>query len=111
MLDYEVLFYRLLSYVVNENGGCLDSALDVLGITPKEAQEIKKEFNWDDEELDTEAFVADWARNDYDNGKPVEDYTEFSGLCEDEGIEPTPELYKIYVDNCCYHEDEEEEEE
>ena len=54
MLDYEVLFYRLLSYVMNENGGCLDSALADLGTTPEESQEIKKEFNWDDEEEEEE---------------------------------------------------------
>lgn len=49
MLDYEVLFYRLLDYVVNGSGNNIDSVLDKLGITDKEQNQIKKEFNSEDE--------------------------------------------------------------
>lgn len=107
MLDYEILFYRLLDYVVNENGGNLDSVLDKLGITDKEQNQIKEEFNWTDEDddfddPDIDQLIIEWARNDYDNGKPVEDYNEFSKLCEDMDIKPTQKLYKLYLDNYCY---------
>ena len=80
----------------------------------EEAEEFGQDgwFGEDDEDPeDPEDIVAEWARDDYDNGKPVEDYTEFSRLCEDMDIEPTPELYRIYLENCCYPEEYEEEDE
>ena len=55
MLDYESLFFRALSNMVNDNGGSIEEALDACGVFEEEDREfIKKEFNWDDEEEDEE---------------------------------------------------------
>lgn len=55
MLDYESLFFKALSHIVDANGGSLEEALDACGVFEEEDREfIKKEFNWNDEEKDEE---------------------------------------------------------
>ena len=50
------------------------------------------------------------AQTDYNCGRPIEDYVEFSKICRAEGFEPTEELWQVYQENYGPTEDEEEEE-
>lgn len=43
--------------------------------------------------------VISWANFDYECGKPIEDYREFSKCCEANDIEPSEELWQVYLDN------------
>ena len=82
--------------------------------------ELEKEFpnfgiEEDDEDdiysstsMDAE-YVKTMAQDDYDFGHPVEDYDEFSKILEDDGVQPTEELYSLYIDTLDSFGDEEEE--
>ena len=51
MIDYEVLFYRLLGYVVNEVGMDVEETLDEIGVQNlHEQEEIISSFEDSDEE-------------------------------------------------------------
>ena len=43
--------------------------------------------------------VIEIARLDAETGKPIEDYEEFSKYCKEDGIEPTEQLWNIYLSN------------
>jgi hypothetical protein len=46
-----------------------------------------------------EEKVIDMAKFDYECGKPIEDFIEFSKVCEEDGIEATEELWQVYLNN------------
>ena len=43
--------------------------------------------------------VIEWAYNDCESGRPVEDYREFSKLCADSGIPASEDLWQIYLNS------------
>ena len=47
---------------------------------------------------DVKSFIRDMAIEDRQAGLPVNNYDEFAGLLEDEGIAPTDELYQYYLE-------------
>ena len=50
-LNYEILFYNALTFILEYSGGCMEEALDYVGVKdPKQRKKIKDDFGWDEEE-------------------------------------------------------------
>ena len=52
-LDYAKLFFTAINAMLDNNGGSLETALCEIGIEwdSEEGKEIRKEYDWDDEEM------------------------------------------------------------
>lgn len=47
---------------------------------------------------DVKSFIRDMAIEDRQAGLPINNYDEFARLLKEEGITPTDELYKCYLE-------------
>ena len=84
-LNFEELFGTALAEIIDHCGGCIENALDELGVYEDEKQEaIKEWFGWEDEDSD---------EPDFDRRKIEEDYNLEEG--ELDGIYNLREVERI----------------
>ena len=74
---------------------------DILWSAPSAVEKIVSKYLPIEESLNenVQDRIKQWARDDYEAGHPVEDYNEFAKYCNDEGIEPSENLWQVYLDN------------